>query len=180
MTTMEAKGAISERNHPLSIGSGHGVMNGTTRHLLAEADLVLAVGTSLTRHGMVTPIPGGKTIIHVTNDAIDLNKGYAADHPILGDAKLVLRQFIDCARNQARGCEPRDTAAEIVRVHETWLAEWMAMLTCDEVPINPHRVIWELIQNAPPTEAIVTHDAGNPRYEIMPFYETDGPRTYLG
>ncbi len=183
MTTMEGKSAISERHHPLSVGSGHGVMNGTTRHFLAEADLVLAVGTSLTRHGMVTPIPAGKTIIHVTNDAIDLNKGYAADHPILGDAKLVLRQFIDCAQDllsAGPARQSRDTAGEIAKVHEAWLAEWMGKLTSDEVPINPYRVIWELMRNVPPSEAIVTHDAGNPRYEIMPFYETDGPRTYLG
>ncbi len=180
MTTMEGKSAISERHHPLSVGSGHGVMNGTTRHFLGQADLVLAVGTSLTRHGMVTPIPAGKTIIHATNDDIDLNKGYACDHPILGDAKLVLRQFIDCAKDLARGRERRETAGEIAAVHEAWLAEWMPKLTSDEAPINPYRVIWELMQNIPPAEAIVTHDAGNPRYEIMPFYETDGPRTYLG
>ena len=56
----------------------------------------------------------------------------------------------------------------------------MAKLTSDEVPINPYRVIWEFMNNVPPGEAIVTHDAGNPRFEIMPFYRADGPRSYLG
>ncbi len=36
------------------------------------------------------------------------------------------------------------------------------------------------MNTVPPGEAIVTHDAGNPRYEIMPFYRADGPRSYLG
>ncbi len=183
MTTMEGKSAISERHHPLALGSGSGVMNDAVRHFLSQADLVLAVGTSLTRHGMVTPIPPGKTIIHVTNDEIDLNKSYAADHPILGDAKLVLRQFIDCAEDRLSAGparEARDTGAEIARIRESWLSEWMAKLSSDEVPINPYRVIWELMRNVPPAEAIVTHDAGNPRYEIMPFYQSDGPRSYLG
>ena len=40
---------------------------------------------------MAPTIPPGKTIIHATNDERDLNKNYRADHPILGDAKLVLR-----------------------------------------------------------------------------------------
>ena len=31
-----------------------------------------------------------------------------------------------------------------------------------------------------PKDAIVTHDAGSPRYQIMPFYQSDTPRSYLG
>ena len=57
MTTMEGKSAISELHHPLALGSGSGVMSGPVYHFLKDADLVLAVGTSLTRHGMVTPVP---------------------------------------------------------------------------------------------------------------------------
>ena len=183
MTTMEGKSAISELHHPLALGSGSGVMSGPVYHFLKDADLVLAVGTSLTRHGMVTPVPPGKTIIHVTNDPMDLHKSYAVEHPVLGDAKLTLRQFIDCGVDMLAGKSARpeqEVADEIARVRETWLADWMAKLTSDEVPINPYRVIWEFMNNVPPGEAIVTHDAGNPRFEIMPFYRADGPRSYLG
>ncbi len=183
MTTMEGKSAISEQHHPLALGSGSGVMSGPVFQFLKDADLVLAVGTSLTRHGMVTPLPPGKTIIQVTNDPIDLQKSYALDHPVLGDAKLALGQFIDCATDLLGGKAVRaeqDVGAEIAQLRETWLADWMAKLTSDEVPINPYRVIWEFMNNIPPAEAIVTHDSGNPRYEIMPFYRADGPRTYLG
>lgn len=183
MTTMEGKSAISERHHPYALGSGSGVMNGAVYQFLRDADVVLAVGTSLTLHPMVTPIPAGKTIIQVTNDPLDLHKSYAVDHPLLGDARLTLRQFIDCATDMLAGKRARpdqDVAAEIAAVRDRWLAEWMAKLTSKEVPINPYRVIWELMSNIPPGEAIVTHDAGNPRYEIMPFYQADNPRSYLG
>ncbi len=37
-------------------------------------------------------------IIHATNDERDINKQYAADYPLLGDAKSVLRQFIEAAK----------------------------------------------------------------------------------
>jgi thiamine pyrophosphate-dependent acetolactate synthase large subunit-like protein len=183
MTTMEGKSAISEAKHPLALGSGSGVMSGPVYQFLRDADLVLAVGTSLTRHGMVTPIPPGKTVIQATNDPIDLNKSYALDLALLGDARLVLGQLLECARGRLAGRpvvrEP-DPAAEIAAVREAWLGEWLGKLTSDEVPINPYRVIWELMRNVPPAEAIVTHDAGNPRYEIMPFYRSDTPRSYLG
>src|SRR5262249_56155561 len=78
---------------------GGGVMWGPVYHSLPKADRVFGVGCSFTRHGMATNIPAGKTIIHATNDERDLNKNYPADHPILGDAKLVLRQFIDAVKD---------------------------------------------------------------------------------
>ncbi len=183
MTTMGGKSAISEKYHPLALGSGSGVMSGTVYHFLKNADLVFAVGCSLTRHILVTPIPPGKVVIQATNDPVDLHKSQHVDHPVLGDAKLVLRQFIDCCKDLL-GRKPQkggeSVAPEIARIRKSWISEWMPKLTSREVPINPYRVIWEFMQNIPPSEAIVTHDSGNPRYEIMPFYQSDGPRTYLG
>ena len=73
-----------------------------------------------------------------------------------------------------------EVPGEIAKLREAWFSEWMPKLTSGEVPINPYRVVWELMQTADPAETIVTHDSGNPRYEVMPFYQTDGPRTYLG
>ena len=32
----------------------------------------------------------------------------------------------------------------------------------------------------PPQDAIVTHDSGSPRDQIMPFYRSEGARSYLG
>ncbi|MFC1492033.1 thiamine pyrophosphate-requiring protein [Nitrospinota bacterium] len=183
MTTMEGKSAISEKRHPLALGVGSNVMSGPAYHFLKEADLVFAVGSSLTNHGLVTPIPPGKILIQATNDPVDLHKTYAVDHPILGDAKLVLRQLIDCCRDLLGGktrSGRENIPGEIAQMRESWLAEWMPKLTSDEVPINPYRVIWELMQATDPSETIVTHDSGNPRYEVMPFYLSDGPRTYLG
>jgi len=181
MTTMEGKSAISERRHPLALGAGHGTMSAMILQFLRDADVVLAIGTSMTRHGMVTPVPAGKTIIHATNDPIDLYKGYHADFPVLGDAKLVLSQFIGCCKDLL-GDKPRqnDVAQRIAAIRDDWHQAWMNKLASDEVPINPYRVIWELMQTVDPADAIVTHDAGNPRFEIMPFYESDTPRSYIG
>jgi acetolactate synthase-1/2/3 large subunit len=79
MTTLEGKSAFPE-DHALALGTGAGGMPGTVFHFLPKADVLFAVGTSLTRHGMATNIPAGKTIIHATNDERDLNKNYAADY----------------------------------------------------------------------------------------------------
>src|SRR5881628_3010304 len=164
MTTLEGKSAFPE-DHPLALGTGGGgVMSGPSHHFLSQADVVLGIGCSFTRHGMASNIPTGKTIIHATNDERDLNKNYAADHPILGDAKLVLRQFIDAARDLLGG-RSRDggAAGEVQQARETWLKEWMPKLTSNEVPITPYRVIWDCMQAIDSRDAIVTHDSGSPR-----------------
>jgi acetolactate synthase-1/2/3 large subunit len=57
---------------------------------------------------------------------------------------------------------------------------WMPRLTSDEVPINPYRVIWELMHAVDRRSTVVTHDAGNPRDQMLPFYEAVAPGTYLG
>ncbi len=182
MTTLEGKSAFPE-NHPLSLGTGGGgVMSGPVFQLLPRADVVFGIGCSFTRHGMATNIPAGKVLIHATNDERDLNKNYAADHPILGDAKLVLRQFIDAvtdvlgARRERAGA----VASEVQAARAAWLQEWMPKLTSDEVPITPYRVIWEFMQAIDPSAAIVTHDSGSPRNQLVPFYCATTPRGYMG
>lgn len=182
-TTLEGKSAFPE-NHPLSLGTGAGVAPLPVYRFLSDSDLVFGIGCSFTRHSIVaTPIPSGKVIIHATNDERDINKNYRADYPILGDAKLVLRQFIDAVKDIGGRREKRlsgAVGAEIQRARENWLKEWTGKLTSNEVPINPYRVIWEFMHAVDPKEAIVTHDAGSPRNQLVPFYQATAPRSYLG
>ena len=181
MTTMAGKSAFPEK-HPLALGSGSGVMSRPVYHFMSRADVVFGIGTSFTKHGMVMNVPAGKTLIHATNDPIDLDKNYSVDYPILGDAKLVLRQFIEACKEllSTRQRGERPVAAEIANVRQEWLNEWMPTLTSNQKPMTPYRVIWEFMQTINSDEAIVTHDSGSPRDQLMPFYRAGGPRTYLG
>ncbi len=181
MTTLEGKSAFPE-DHPLALGSGTSVMSRPVYEFLKQADVVFGIGCSFTRHGMATNIPAGKTIIHATNDERDLNKNYPADHPILGDAKLVLRQFIDAVRDLKGAGQPTPdaVASEIQRIRTEWLREWMPKLTSDQVPISPYRIIWDFMHTIPSRDAIVTHDSGSPREQLMPFYRAATPRSYIG
>lgn len=181
MTTVDGKSAFPE-DHPLALGSGGSVFTGQGRHFLMKSDLVLGIGCSLTRHGVVTPpLAPDKKIVHATNDARDLNKSYAADVAILGDAKLVLAQLVAAVRDRLGG-RKRDTgtAQEIATARSQWLARWEAKLYSDERPMTPYRVMAEFMRVVDPAEAIVTHDSGSPREQLMPFYRATRPRSYLG
>lgn len=182
LTTVEGKSAFPE-NHPLSLGTTGAVLTGHGQRFLADADLVLAVGSSLTRHHLtnrVMPV-AAKTIIHAVSDPRDLYKGYETDATILGDAKLVLRQLIDAVRERLRGTPARTSPAPaIAAAKSAWLAEWMPRLQSDARPITPYRAIREFMSAIPADEAIVTHDSGSPRDQILPFYEATTPHSYLG
>ena len=181
MTTLLGKSAFPEV-HPLALGSGSGVMSGTLYHFMRRSDLVLGIGASFTKHGMSMNLPPGRVLIQATNDPRDVHKDYEIDHPIIGDAKLVLRQLIEACREivgESRKENPA-VAGEIREQRDAWLAQWNHKITDNGRPINPYRVIWDFMQTVPPEEAIITHDSGSPRDQIVPFYRTNGPRTYLG
>ena len=182
MTTLAGKSAFPE-NHPLSVGMGANTTTLAAHHFLEKSDLVFGIGCSFARKPLAALIPSGTQMIQCTVDARDLNKEYSIDQIIIGDAKLVLAQLIEEIRKQA-GPEGRRSddskAREIKAVREAWLAEWMPKLTSDEVPINPYRVIWDLMYAVDRTQTIVTHDSGNPRDQMAPFYEAVIPNGYIG
>ena len=179
MTTLAGKSAFPE-NHPLSLGTSGYTGTGMVRHFLPKADLVFGLGCSFSKSVMSTRIPSGKIMIQNSIDEYDINKDYAIDQAIVGDAKLVLKQLIDQAKTQL-DMEPRNNpSSKVQQVKEQWLSEWMPKLTSDEVPINPYRLIWDLMQPVDKEQTIITHDSGNPRDQMVPFYETVTPRSYIG
>ena len=181
MSTLLGKSAFPE-THPLALGSGSGSMSRPVYHFVGRSDLIFGIGCSFTKHGMSMNLPAGRTLIQATNDARDINKDYNIDYPIVGDAKLVLRQMIEACREIVGNSRDGDetVASEIRSERDAWLVEWRPKLSNNEAPINPYRVIWDFMHTIPPEDAIITHDSGSPRDQIMPFYRSNGPRTYLG
>ena len=182
MTTNTGKSAFPE-NHPLSIGTGANTMTKMVPHFLKKSDVVFGIGWSFTTNLASIAVPTGKTLVQCTVDEKDLNKEHQIQQAVVGDAKLVIRQLIDEVKKQAgsNGREDtQDVRAEIKKVKDEWLAEWMPLLTSNEVPINPYRIIWDLMNTVDRSQTILTHDSGHPRDQTIPFFETTTPRGYLG
>ena len=182
MTTMPGKSAFPE-DHPLSLGASAVSTPKHLWHFLEKADVVFGIGCSFTQTNFGTMVPPGKLIVHSTNDPNDVNKDITADFSLIGDAKLVLQGLIAEIKGQTDGVgyrEEKDVGPDVQAVKKEWLEEWMPRLTSDEVPINQYRIIWDLLQNVDRANTIVTHDAGSPRDQIVPFWETVAPSTYMG
>ena len=180
--TMPGKSGFDDR-HPLALGSGSSATSQQARTWLQESDVLLGLGTSLSRTSYGQPIPDGKVIIHNTESIEDINKDFTADVGLPGDTKLTLNMLIaevkaQLGENGRKG--QTGVAAEIAEIKKKWMAEWNDILNSDEKPINTYRVIGELERVLDHENSIVTHDAGAPRDTIMPFYSATTPHSYIG
>jgi acetolactate synthase-1/2/3 large subunit len=180
--TMPGKSGFDER-HPLALGAGSGSTTQQARTWLQQSDLLLALGSSLSRTGYGQPIPEGKVIIHNTESIEDINKDQSVDIGLPGDTLLTIEMLIAEVKAQI-GEEGRKgqtaVAAEIAEIKQQWMAEWTDVLQSDETPINTYRVIGELERVLDHENSIVTHDAGAPRDTLMPFYTATLPHSYVG
>ncbi len=179
-TTMPGKSAIDER-HPLSVGAGGSTTTGPARYWLRECDVVLAIGASLTSSPYAQRVGSDKFVIHSVIDHEEVNKDVFADIALVGDAKLTLESLID----QLRGIigesnRNRGTASRIHDIKSAWMAKWQPYLTNNDGPLSPYRVIHEMNENLDSENSIVTHDAGAPRDQIVPFYQATTPHSYIG
>ena len=182
ITTMEGKSAFPD-DHPLALGSANRTAPKAVYKWLGESDVLFAIGSGLTRTGFGLEIPNNKVLIHSTISAEDINKDYDVDLGLVGDAKLTLDAMIDEVKAQVgdNGRETNTTLqSDIANTKAEWLKEWAPLLTSDEAPVNPYRVINEINNIVDHENSIVTHDAGNPRDQIMPFYKATLPRGYIG
>ncbi|MDL2406970.1 thiamine pyrophosphate-requiring protein [Rhizobium calliandrae] len=180
MTTPNGKSGFPE-NHPLALGTAGRARPATVDYFIDKADVVLALGTSLTRSHYILPIAKDKVLLHVTIDEGDLGKDYPIAQGIVSDARSALRQMIANIKSERLAIPDRgDIVEEIRSIRAAFMERWMPFLTADSEPISPYRVVWEIMRAVDPTKTIVTHDAGNPRDQFSPFYEATVPGSYVG
>ncbi len=180
--TMPGKSAMDER-HPLCLGAGSGMTTAAAAKWLEGSDLVLALGSSMTRTFYGQSIRGKKFLIQNTENAADMNKDEWVDIGLLGDTKLTIEALLEEVRTQIG--KPREdlakrNAAIIAEKRSEWLKEWAPLLQSDEEPLNTYRVIHEIDQTLDRENSMVTHDAGAPRDSIVPFYTATTPHSYIG
>ena len=176
-TTLNGKSAFPE-NHPLSLGAASRTRPAAVDEFFERADLIIGIGTSFTRSLYITPMPSQATLGQIVNDPRDLGTSYDVSLACVGDARLVLRQLL-VELGAPEPADPGVTAA-IAASHARFVDQWRPKLTSDASPISPYCVVWELMQTVDRTRTSVTHDAGHPRDQIVPFWQSLVPHGYLG
>ena len=181
-TSLQGKSAFPE-NHPLSLGSGGRSISKQLHHFLTNSDVIFGIGCSFTTTNYGVAMPKGKVIIQATLDPADLAKDIPVEHALIGDAALTLDTLIAEVKDRLKG-RPRGRLAAVTQEIKTlkaeWMAQWMPRLTSASAPLSPYRVIWDLMHTVDVANTIITHDAGSPRDQLSPFWETTAPLTYIG
>jgi acetolactate synthase-1/2/3 large subunit len=177
LTTNTGKSGFPE-NHPLSLGAmvvsgSHGAFT-----FLNECDVLFAAGSSLTKTPWGPQVPAGKRILQLTSNAGDINKEFPTEVAMLGDAALGLEALIAAIGTRRRPAS--DVAQRVAALDASWRKEFAAEFASDAVPINHYRILRDLHSRMDPQKTIITHDAGSPREQAVPFWQSVTPRDYLG
>ena len=180
-TTAAGKGCFAE-THPLALGVFGTFGTEAGNACVAEADLVLVVGSKLSpsdtaweNRALLDPVR--QTFIQIDIEPRNASWNYPAEHVLVGDAAVVLDQLIEAVGSSATG--RRQQAERRVAAHRERHGYFNdRAYFADDVPILPQRVIGEL-QRGLPEDAIVTCDAGENRIMMTHFYQTKSAEGFL-
>jgi acetolactate synthase-1/2/3 large subunit len=180
-TTASGKGVFPE-SHALALGLFGTFGLAAANEVVAQADLVLAVGTRLgftdtARENPQLLDPERQTFIQIDVEPRSVSWTFPCDVALVGDAGEVLGQLIEALRsgNHQPAGAGRERVAAAHRERESFIVQESAS---DESPILPQRLIAALGEELP-VDAIVTCDAGENRLYMQHYFRTGPAMEYL-
>lgn len=180
-TTLNGKGAIPDA-HPLSIGVVGRYSKSTANRIVDEADVVFFVGTRA--GGMSTDnwsTPGQDAeIVQLDIEPKAIGRNYDTRASMVCDVKLGLQDLTRAINERLANPAPKTEYLRMIReAKEEWEKEAAPVMSSEEVPIKPHRVIKE-IREALEKEDILVSDTGQMGAWTGVMYETLAPgRRYI-
>jgi acetolactate synthase-1/2/3 large subunit len=180
-TTAAGKGCFAE-THPLALGVFGTFGTAAANACLAEADLVLVVGSKLSPSDTAWENrslldPTRQTFLQIDIEPRNASWNYPAEHVLIGDAAMALGQLAE--EVSSRAGDRRQQAEQRVAAHRERHGYFNdRAYFADDQPILPQRAIGELMRNLP-EDAIVTCDAGENRIMMTHFYQTKRHEGFL-
>ena len=183
-TTGGGKGTFAE-THDLALGVCGNFGTPLANAEIAQADVVLAVGTKLAATDLANENPKllnpqGQTLIQIDVEPKNASWVFPAALSLIGDARTVMLQLVH-ALSASGELSPQKGELGRRRVHAARQEHGFfnaSQLSSEAVPILPQRAIRE-IQRAVPEDAMVCCDAGENRIFMAHYFQTKAPDTYL-
>ncbi|MBS7654246.1 thiamine pyrophosphate-binding protein [Candidatus Bathyarchaeota archaeon] len=180
--TFNGRGSFPE-DHPLSVGRIGIHAPYFNDRILAEADLILAVGCRFAALSTRwwTNINPNALLIHVDVDPRVIGRNYPVELGIVGDAGKILAVMIEKARSlQDLGKSLRREWIKFIEfMKEDWRGSELYRKTfSEETPLKPQRVCAE-IRKSCDRKTVFTLDAGNNKLWASTFLEIYEPYTWI-
>ncbi len=158
-------GAFFPTEHPCFV-AGLTRSQPQVRDTLAPYDLMVALGGDVLRmsvYSEVEPLPEGLAVVQIGQDDWEIAKNYAVEHAVRAQLKVTLSALAGAVRTQMNDANREAAAARLealaTRNWTTSRATLAAQLTASDagVPLNPDRVMLELVSSLP-RDAIVVEE----------------------
>ena len=150
-------------------------MHGTVAANLAitHADLIISVGCRFDDRvtGKIQEFAPNAKVIHIDIDPTSISKNIKVDIPIVGDAKVILRELIPEIQ------ELKDRGEWLKQIEQYKKKNPLAYKKSSEGKIKPQHVIEELWNQTQGT-AIITTEVGQNQMWAAQFYQYDYPRRF--
>ncbi len=176
LTTFNGIGAVPT-DHPLAFGARSRFGTRIAKEVLAEADLVVAVGNSLNAPSTSRWTLELPALVQIDAVPIMIGRHYPVDVGIAADAGETLTALAAALEGAAAPPERATWVRDLQRRRSVWKEEAFKPSPVDATQIRPQRIVRSL-RGALPREGIFVAGAGNPGVwsHLMDVYE---PRTYL-
>lgn len=182
--------AFSEVNFPTSHPQFLGQINPAlpeSKELLATADSVLAVGTSVFSgffYFSGSVLGRNTKLIHIDSNAGEIGKSEPTDIGILADPKIAMAELAEAIDADMSGSAKEAAKGRAVSASEATAAKnaaWQQRVKdrWDLSPMSPERMMTE-IAGALPSDAIIANDAVTTGASIFGAMEFDEPGSIFG
>lgn len=150
---------------PLSVGSVGYQGSEAAMRLVADSDVIIALGTRLNAFG-TTPqygidfFPKTAKLIHNSMNPLEIGALRPVHVGLVGDCRAVTRQLIAALRGKPLAVDATSRRQQIVQERSQWASKLEKMSRIDGAMIQPRRAMWEVSRAILGDVAIVA-DVGN-------------------
>lgn len=148
-------------------------------YAVSECDVLLAVGTRFNDRvtGPSSKFASGAKIIHIDIDPCSISKNISADIPIVGDAKIILKELLDEFKRKNHEINKE--------VKDKWfakLAEWKKQRAIPEIQsekLHAHVVLEKVYEYTKQYDPIVATEVGQHQMWTVQSFNFNKPRKLL-
>lgn len=171
--TINAKGVLPS-SHPLQIGSTHSLP--ATRALVAEADVVLAIGTELAETDYDVTFKGGfeipGSLLRIDIDPDQTVRNYLPELSLVADATLAAEALLGALQTLPQPMrESIWGVARVARLRQALAVGW------DQPTLSQTRLLSAILERLP--NAILVGDSTQPVYTGNLTLDMDQPRRWF-
>ncbi len=175
VTTPGGRGVLSE-DHPLALGGVGLYRTKLGKKMYSETDLLISIGSrneSFQTHGWADK-PDNAKFIQIDVEPFEIDRNWNPDVAIVGDAKIVLKQLIDCIKGKFKPVDFMEMTRtlELIELKKEYEQEVKEECMNESIPLSAKRIVYELNSVFGKDTILVNENGGQDTWSYcFPYYK---------